>query len=98
MNFLEFATAQNPLTSTRATPAVVRNGATLEFTYMRSNAALADGVTFSVEWRDSLASGVWSSAGVTEQILSDNGTVQTVRASVAAGTGSRFLHLKISRP
>jgi hypothetical protein len=35
---------------------------------------------------------------VTEQILSDNGTVQTVRASVAAGSGSRFLRLKIAIP
>ena len=38
----------------------------------------------------------FSSAGVTEQILTDNGTVQTVRASVAAGSDSRFLHLKVS--
>jgi hypothetical protein len=77
---------------------VVKNGATLELTYTRSNAALADGVTFTVEWRDDLTSGVWSSAGVTEQILSDNGIVQSVRASVAAGSGKRFLHLKVFKP
>ena len=99
VNLLEFATGQNPLAATAAAPALVKNGTTLELTYVRSLAALADGVTFSVEWSDTLAAGSWSSAGVTEQILSDNGTVQTVKASVAAGaSGRRFLHLKISKP
>ena len=97
-NLLEFATAQNPNASTLTTPSLVKNGAMLEFTYTRSNAALSDGVTFTAEWRDSLTSGAWSSAGVTEQILSDNGTVQRVKASVAAGSGSRFFHLKVSSP
>ncbi|MGB8170134.1 MAG: autotransporter-associated beta strand repeat-containing protein [Chthoniobacteraceae bacterium] len=98
LNLMEFATGQNPNAATSAAMSLVKIGATLEFTYTRSNAALSEGVTFTVEWRDSLASGAWSNAGVTEQILSNNGTVQTVKASVAAGTGSRFLHLKISRP
>ena len=45
-----------------------------------------------------LMAGAWSSANVTEQLLYDNGTVQTVRASVATGAGGRrFLHLKISK-
>jgi hypothetical protein len=49
---------------------------------------------------DRLGANSWSSAGVTEQILSDNGIVQTVKASVAAGSagGRRFLHLVISKP
>ena len=97
LNLMEFATAQNPLTTTRATPSLVKNGATLEFTYTRSNAALADGVTFAVEWGDSLSTGAWSTSGVTEQTLSDDGTAQTVKASVAAGSGAtRFLRLRIS--
>jgi hypothetical protein len=77
---------------------VVKNGAVLEFNYTRSLAALADAVPFTVEWRDDLASGAWSSVGVTEQILSDNGTVQTVKASVAAGAAQRFVRLKVSKP
>ena len=64
MNLLEFATAQNPHAATLTQPTLVKNGATLEFTYTRSLAALADAVTFSVEWSDTLAS--WSSAGVTQ--------------------------------
>ncbi len=89
LNLLECATAQNPNAATTATPTLVRNGANLEFPYTRSLAALA------VEWRDDLTTGVWSSAGVTEQILSDNGTVQTVRATLPAGPGPRFVRLRV---
>ena len=97
-NLMEFATAQNPHAVTRATPVVARNGATLEFTSTRSLAALADGVTFTVEWRDDLASGAWSSAGVSEQILNDNGTVQIVKATFAAGSGAkRFARLRVTK-
>jgi autotransporter-associated beta strand protein len=99
VNLMEFATGQNPNAATRAAIGVVKNGATLEFTYTRANAALSDGVTFTPEWSDTLAVGSWSSAGVTEQILSDNGTLQTVRASFPAGSAARrFVHLKIYRP
>lgn len=99
VNLIEFATAQNPNAGTRSTPTVIRNGATLEFTYTRSLSALADGITFNVEWSDTLDTSSWSSAGVTEQILGDNGTLQSVKASVTAGSGGRrFLHLRISKP
>ena len=98
VNLLEFATGQDPHTATLTTPALVKNGATLEFTYTRSKAAVADGVTFAVEWSDTLGTNSWDNAGVTEQVLTDNGTVQTVKASVAAGVARRFLHLKISKP
>jgi autotransporter-associated beta strand protein len=98
VNFYEYATGQNPNAATQAATALLKNGATLEFTYTRANAALADGVIFTVEWSDTLAPGSWSSAGVSEQILTDNGMVQIVRASVAAGSGRRFLRLKVSKP
>jgi autotransporter-associated beta strand protein len=98
-NLVEFATAQNPASNTRATPVMIRSGATLEFTYTRSLAALAEGVTFTVEWSNSLLPNSWSNAGVTEEILSDNGVIQSVKATVAAGAnGQRFLHLKVAHP
>ena len=102
LNLLEFATGQNPLattlaTTTLATTTLVTNGANLDFTYTRSNAALNSGVTFAVEWTDTLAAGSWSTAGVTQQILTDNGTAQTIRATVPAGT-NRFLRLKVTSP
>ena len=66
-------------------------------TYTRSRAAMTDGITFSVEWSDTL--GVWSSAGVSEQLISDDGTVQTVKATIPAGpSAKRFIHLKVSNP
>jgi hypothetical protein len=38
-------------------------------------------------------------AGVAESILTDNGTIQVVKASVPAGSGGhRFIHLKVNRP
>ncbi len=99
VNLLEFATGQNPHAATIAAPTLVKAGNTLEFTYTRSLAALADGILFTVEWSDSLAGSSWSDAGVTELPLGDNGTLQSVKASVAAGSGGRrFLHLKVSKP
>jgi predicted neuraminidase len=98
LNLLEFATGQNPNAPTKAATSVAKNGAILEFTYPRSNAAMLDGVTFTVQWSDSLATNSWSNVGVTEQVLNDNGTLQTVKASVAAASGSRrFLRLKVSK-
>ena len=97
-NLLEFATAQNPNAPTQTGASVLKNGAAMEFTYTRSKAAMAEGVTFAVEWSDTLTSGTWSNVGVTEQVLTENGTVQTVKASVASGSGRRFLHLKVSKP
>ena len=97
-NLLEFATGQNPLANSRATPVLVPNGTTLEFTYTRANAALAAGMAFTVEWSDTLASGSWTNAGVIQQVLTDNGTTQSVKASIAAGSHRRFLRLKVSTP
>jgi len=95
-NLLEFATGQSPLTNTRLSTPFSINGANFEYTYTRANAALADGITFTVEWSDTLAPGSWSTAGVTQQILTDNGTVQTVKAILPAGTLRRFARLKVT--
>jgi hypothetical protein len=98
-NLMEFATAQNPHAATLATPTLVKSGSTLEFTYTRSNAAIADGILFAVEWDDTLAAIVWSDVGVTEQLLSNNGTLQTVRASLSAGAATRrFVRLRVTEP
>lgn len=98
-NFYEFATGQDPAASTTATPAVSPAVGALALTYARSNAALADGTTFTVEWSDNLVGGTWSSAGVTVEILSDNGTIQTVKATVPTGPGpNKFMRLRVSKP
>ncbi len=63
------------------------------------NTALADGFGFAVEWNDTLVTGAWSNAGVSEQTLGDNGNLQTVRASLSTGTAARrFLRLRVTPP
>jgi hypothetical protein len=98
-NLLEFATGNDP-TQANGTPGdLALNGTTLEFIYIRAKAAINDGIIFNVEWSDDLASPNWSTAGVSEVILSEDSTLQHVQASVSTGNGARrFLHLKVIRP
>ena len=98
MNYLEWACHLDPTLPSAPPVALVRNGANLEFTYSRSVSAINAGTTFTVEWSDALAPPGWSTSGVSETILSDNGTVQQVKALVPAGNGPRFVHLKVSGP
>lgn len=100
VNLVEYATGQNPSASTTlSTPLIPVSGTTIEFYYPRSVAAVAAGTGFVVEWSDTLASGSWSAAGVTQQVLSDNGTLQQVKATLPAGTNSkRFVRLRVVAP
>ena len=98
-NLLEFATGTLPKTSNGQPGSLLKNGATLEFTYPRSHAAVADGITFTVEWSDTLGDD-WSSSGVTQSELpgTDNGTTLLWKATVPAGSDKRFLHLRVTAP
>jgi VCBS repeat-containing protein len=98
-NVLEFATGNDPAQSSPMPGILNLSGDTIEFVYTRTTAAINDGFTFQVEWSDDLTSANWTSAGVTEEILSDDGTLQEVKASVAAENGARrLLHLKVTQP
>lgn len=100
-NLLEFATGKDPTTSqnSSSTASTNVNGSSLEYLYLRSLDALNSGTTFFVEWNDSLNPAQWSSTGVSEVILSDDGIKQQVKASVPAGsTGRRFMRLKVVPP
>lgn len=56
-------------------------------------------LNLSLAASETLGSSSWSGAGVTQQILSDNGALQAVKASVSAGSGGRgFLHLRVTMP
>jgi hypothetical protein len=91
-NLLEYATAQNPLTNSRSLTTIAKNGNVLDFTYTKNKSATD--INYTVEWSDDLTN--WSNAGVSEQTMNDNGAVQTVRASVAAGSKQRFIRLKVA--
>ena len=96
MNLLEFATGQDPNASTRVVSSLAK-ATGLEFTYTRSKAAVQDGVSYSVEYSDLLAP-PWTSVGP-GTVIADDGTLETVRATIPVGpAGSRFLHLKVSKP
>ena len=75
--------------------ALERQGGVLEFTYPRTVLALSEN-TFEVQWSDDLTAGSWSTAGVTEQILSDDGITQQILTFVPEGTGRRFVRLAVT--
>ena len=99
-NLLEFATGQHPLNST--TPAQIftlGSGGECIYIYQRSKAAVADGLIFTVQHNATLDPAGWSSTGITETILSDDGTMQTVRATAPAPAGGTcFMRLLVTRP
>ncbi len=100
VNLIEWACHLDPTTSTPLPTSVMRNGANLEFTYTRSIAAVSAGATFIVEWSNTLPGpDLWITSGVTEQVLSDNGTVQVVKATLPVGSAVQcFVRLKIFSP
>jgi uncharacterized delta-60 repeat protein len=96
-NLLEWACGLIPTASSSLPTPTVLNGAVIEFNYTRSVAAVNAGVTFAVEWSDSLLGTNWSTSGVTQSVLTDNGTTQQVKATLPAGTsGRRFVRLKVT--
>jgi hypothetical protein len=98
-NLLEFATGNDPAQSSPMPGVLSLNGNTIEFVYVRAKAAINDGFTFSVEWNDDLTAPNWSSVGVSEEILSEDSTLQQVKASVSSGSATRrFLRLNVTRP
>jgi alpha-tubulin suppressor-like RCC1 family protein len=99
LNLIEFGCHLDPTKSSPQPGVAVLVGNTIEFTHTRSKAAIADGVTYSVEWSDTLATGSWTNGGVTESLLSEDGNVQTIKATLPAGSsGRRFVHLKVTAP
>lgn len=98
-NLFEFATGQDPHAGTNASPGFAPAGSAFQFTYSRGKAAMSDGMTFSVEWSDTLEDGSWSGSGVSESVVSDNGTVEAVAATIPRGDqGNRFVRLKLTQP
>ena len=96
VNLMKFATGMNPGQTGTMPGTSSRSGAELVFTYLRSKAAVIDGITFTVEWSDALTSGSWSHANVTET-AADHGDTQLVTATLPAGAGpQRFLRLKVT--
>jgi hypothetical protein len=95
-NFTEFALDLNPLIASSFPFSGRRVGGDLEYHYQRSKEAMALGITYVVEWSETLSPTSWVSTGVVETILLDDGTKQRVVAKIPAGTaGRRFARLVV---
>ncbi len=98
-NLLEWAFDLDPNTASTLNASIAKVGSVMEYVYSRSVPAASAGVTFSVEWSDSLAASDWSSVGVTQSVEADNGSLQQIKAIVpTGGANSRFVRLKVSQP
>ncbi|HRJ08969.1 MAG TPA: hypothetical protein PK490_05445 [Prosthecobacter sp.] len=99
VNLLEWAAGLNPTLASTLTTTAARSGELIEFHYTRSLTAAAAGAVFIVEWSDTLAANDWHTAGVTQQPLGDNGTLQQMQATLPAGSlGRRFVRLRVTAP
>ncbi|MEY3896617.1 MAG: hypothetical protein RLZZ214_2137, partial [Verrucomicrobiota bacterium] len=96
-NLLEYSLGLNPNASGSLSASLALNGANLEYTYSRSTAAKDNGMSYQIEWSDTLEAGSWSRETVSEQITSTEGALETVKASIPAGdTGKHFLRLRVA--
>ena len=98
-NLIEWACLLDPTTRSTLPLSTVSNGTNFEYTYSRSTTAATAGAAFTVEWSDTLTAGSWSSNGVTQTVLSDDGTTQQVKTVIPInGANSRFVHLSVTAP
>jgi hypothetical protein len=96
-NLIEKACNLDPTKGNALPVTTTVKGSSLEYTYTRSVAAVSAGDIFTVEWNDTLGAAGWNSTGVTEEVQSDDGTTQIVKALVPAGSsGHRFMRLKVT--
>lgn len=95
-NLMEFGLGLNPTLPSVPVFQTQINGNNLEFTYTRSTAAVLAGRTFQVPWTQTLNGTDWNYADTTQTVLTDNGTFQTVKATVPKGSsGRRFVRLEV---
>jgi hypothetical protein len=93
-NFMEYALGTHPQDPDHAPAAELESeGTLLHYSWMHPSAALE--ASYRPEWADSLA-GPWSTDGVITEIAADDGTWRTLRARIPAGTGRRFVRLRIT--
>jgi hypothetical protein len=95
-NLMEYATSQSPMANTSAQILIQNGPSSLDFIYTRRLSALTSGMTYSVEWSDTLAANSWSTTGISETILSTVGDLQTVKATVSnSADEKRFVRLRV---
>jgi|GEM_PF-2288786 len=95
VNLVEYALLLDPKKPNAIWATVSIEGSELCLTYQRRKAALTE-VTFQCLWAIS-PTGPWSSTGVTESLLSDDGTRQSLKAKVSlSGVSRRFFKIQVT--
>ena len=95
-NLLKFATNLDPTKPGLMPGTFTKTGSNLTFTYTPTTGAVADGLTFTVEYSDTLVAGSWSTATVSQGTIGSGGVLVT--ATMPAGAnGRRFMRLKVVR-
>lgn len=98
-NLLEYAMNLPPRTAGVLPVAATRNGASFEYVYTRSVSAVNAGTTYTVEQSASLSAPSWTSAGVVQTVVGDDGITQQVKAVIPMGAAARsFVRLSVSGP
>lgn len=96
-NLMEYALMLDPTKPSSIWNSLTVQGSNHVLTYSRRKSALNE-VAISVIWSAEMA-GPWSNTGVTEEILSDDGVVQSVKALIPTnGAGRRFFKIQVVRP
>jgi hypothetical protein len=97
-NLLKYALGDSPSASCVSGITVVNNGATLTMNYSLASAATDVTVTASITSNVS-GSPTWTTNGVTQTMLSDNGTTQQWQATAPVnGAPLLFMRLTVTRP
>ncbi|MCH7225979.1 choice-of-anchor D domain-containing protein [Verrucomicrobiaceae bacterium E54] len=97
-NLLEWACHSSPTQAGGSPVQAHVDSPQLKLLYDRSVEAVDAGAVFTVQWSETMAAGDWYSDGITESILSDDGTVQEVEATRPMGSGRLFMRLQVAAP
>ena len=94
-NLLEYALGDSPVARNKSGITCAMSGTSLTMTYTRLKSATD--ITVQPQWSANLVA--WSSTGVALQVVSDNGTVQSINALVATGTNKKlFMRMEVTQP
>lgn len=98
-NLVEFAGGSDPnrMSDAPLQPVDASTTTSLSLLFVRSREAIESGLSWVVEWSDSLSDAVrWSSAGVDYSVVAESAASQQVMARVPPGPlGRRFARLRI---
>lgn len=96
-NLAEFALGLDPASPSTAPVSISLASGWIEVTFTRLKQAVPE-VQYDTEWSDQPGNGTWSTDGVIEVMptLADDGVRETIRTRVPAGSGKRFVRIRMS--